>query len=97
MQRVIVMDEADNVATAIDELHPGEGIAWPGAGDRMVEVTEEIPFGHKIALTALAEGSAVIKYGEVVGTVTEAIASGAHVHVHNVASNRVNARERLDE
>ena len=88
------MDEADNVATAIDDLRPGETIALPGAGDRQVAVTQDIPFGHKIALEALAAGTSVIKYGEVVGTVTEAIASGAHVHVHNVTSNRVNAQER---
>ncbi len=97
MQRVIVMDEADNVATAIDDLHPGETVDLPEPGNGHVEVVEPIPFGHKVALAALAAGSPVIKYGENVGTVTVAIASGGHVHVHNVTSNRTGARERLAE
>lgn len=91
------MDEADNVATAIDDLHPGETVDVPEPGVGQVEVTEDIPFGHKIALAALAAGTPVIKYGENVGTVTAAIASGGHVHVHNVTSNRVGARARHAE
>ncbi len=97
MQRVIVMDEADNVATAIDDLHPGETVALPEPGNGQVEITEQVPFGHKVALATLSAGSPVIKYGEIVGTVTAAIPSGGHVHVHNVTSNRGNARERLAE
>ena len=98
MKRIIVMDDADNVATAIDDLQPGETILLTaGGGETRLEVTEPVPFAHKIALVALLAGSAVVKYGEVIGTVTEAIGAGGHVHVHNVTSNRVDARDRLAE
>jgi len=47
-----------------------------------------LPMGHKIALRALPEGSPVRKYGEVIGRLTEPVAAGDHVHIHNLASQR---------
>ena len=47
-----------------------------------------IPFGHKIAVAAMAAGAPVIKYGEVIGVATAEIRPGQHVHVHNVRSDR---------
>ena len=40
--------------------------------------------GHKFALTDIAKGEKVIKYGMPIGYATEDIAKGAHVHTHNV-------------
>ena len=40
--------------------------------------------GHKFALTDIAKGEKVIKYGMPIGYATENIAKGAHVHTHNV-------------
>lgn len=39
--------------------------------------------GHKIARQPIARGAPVIKYGQVIGYATEAIAAGGHVHSHN--------------
>jgi altronate dehydratase len=44
--------------------------------------------GHKFALSPIAKGEDVIKYGECIGQTTAAIARGEHVHVHNVVSHR---------
>ena len=49
-----------------------------------VEIRDD---GHKYALRAIAAGENVIKYGMPIGHATCAIAAGAHVHVHNVATN----------
>ncbi|MFN3275711.1 MAG: UxaA family hydrolase [Paracoccus sp. (in: a-proteobacteria)] len=43
------------------------------------------PAGHKIARQAMAEGEAVVKYGQIIGYATQAIAGGEHVHSHNCA------------
>ena len=51
-------------------------------------VTEAIPRGHKFALRAIRAGEPVVKYGSPIGTASSAIAAGAHVHTHNVASAR---------
>lgn len=43
--------------------------------------------GHKYALRTIARGENVIKYGSPIGHATEEIASGEHVHTHNVKTN----------
>ena len=84
MNPVIVISEADNVATALEALDAGQVLA--GAGS--VVVREPIPRGHKIAVRAIAEGTAVLKYGSPIGLATANIPAGAHVHTHNVSSSR---------
>ena len=51
-------------------------------------LTEDIPFGHKVALTDIPRGTPVLKYGEQIGLATHDIARGQHVHVHNIESTR---------
>ena len=85
--RIIVINERDNVATALDELPPGTTVSVK-TEHRMerVELISHIPRGHKFALRHIDRGGAVIKYGETIGKSTEEIPRGQHVHVHNVAS-----------
>jgi altronate dehydratase small subunit len=93
MRRAIIIDQDDNVATAIDDLQPGESLKLEvGSLHVEVRVVEPIKFGHKVALRPIPKGSSVVKYNETVGTATQDISAGAHVHVHNVTSNRTNAR-----
>lgn len=49
-----------------------------------VEVRDD---GHKYAIRPIAPGENVIKYGMPIGHAKVAIASGEHVHTHNLASN----------
>ena len=84
-RRVIVITPRDNVATALDELATGQTIEVNGL---QVRVREAIAAGHKIALSAIASGSAVVKYGSAIGTATADIEAGSHVHTHNVSSER---------
>ena len=85
--RIIVINEKDNVATALDEL-PAGTIVSVKTEHRMekIELVAHIPRGHKFALTHIDRGGAVIKYGETIGKSTEEISRGQHVHVHNVVS-----------
>jgi altronate dehydratase small subunit len=93
MRRIVVIDEGDNVATAIDDIKAGEVLEVNVGGVPLsVRAAETIRFGHKLALRPIPEGDSVIKYNEVVGTATRAIGVGEHVHVHNVVSNRSNAQ-----
>jgi altronate dehydratase small subunit len=89
----VVIDEGDNVATAIDDIQPGETLTIEVGGRELaITAAELIRFGHKLALKPLPERSDVIKYNEVIGTTTRDIGVGEHVHVHNVVSNRANAQ-----
>jgi hypothetical protein len=79
---VIVISANDNVGTALEALEAGRVV------QRNITVRETIPRGHKIALAPIAAGAAVIKYGSSIGVATTDIAPGAHVHTHNVSSER---------
>lgn len=88
-QAVVVMAESDDVGTALRDLSPGEHVPYVvGARRGEVAVAQPIPFGHKVALRAVATGADVRKYGAVIGRATCDIAEGQHVHVHNLAGVR---------
>ena len=81
----LLLAESDNVATAVDDLSAGREMEYDG---RTVRLTEDVPFGHKVALTAVETGDEVRKYGEIIGRATESVASGEWVHTHNCESTR---------
>lgn len=83
---VLRLSGEDNVVVALRPLEAGEQLAVAGA---LVEVRGPVPFGHKLALSAIPPGGTVVKYGEVIGRATAAIGVGEHVHVHNVVSARL--------
>lgn len=85
MTAALVISDRDNVATALEPLEPGRRLDLARG---TVVVRDRIPAGHKVALTAIAAGAEVIKYGSPIGTAIVDIAPGAHAHTHNVASAR---------
>ena len=87
--QVIIINEKDNVATALKGLNAGAEVSLELQG-RLQKITllSDIPMGHKFALKDLEEGEAVIKYGEPIGQSTAKITLGEHVHVHNVVSQQ---------
>ena len=89
MKKAIAIAPKDNVATLLTNVKSGEVIKIQ-LGENAFELTaiEDMPFGHKFALTAIRKGDNVVKYGEVIGQACEDIDIGAHVHVHNVESLR---------
>jgi altronate dehydratase small subunit len=96
-QGAIVIDEKDNVATALQQLERGDSVRV-AIGDEVVEVTlrHTIPFGHKFALTDIEPGEPIVKYGEVIGLATRKILKGEHTHVHNVEGpNRKGRRSEV--
>ncbi len=82
-----IVSEKDNVATVIGEISPGR-IALTGkvVGNRTLEVKQKIQYGHKVAIHAIKKNEAIVKYGVTIGVATADIASGEHVHLHNIKS-----------
>lgn len=88
-KKSIVINNKDNVATALIDLKTGDFLEEEFNGQvKKIELKQDVPFGHKISLTKIEAGSSIIKYGEVIGTATELINEGDYVHIHNVKSNR---------
>ncbi len=80
MPDFIQIHPADNVAVALRAIPAGAVFAG-------VTAKEDIPQGHKMALTDLAANVSVMKYGFSIGHTTAPIASGHWVHTHNMATN----------
>jgi altronate dehydratase small subunit len=88
-QKAIVLNLKDNVATALANLKAGDILELKvDTETKEVELTADIPFGHKFSLSTIEPNSPVIKYGEVIGVATTTIKPGDYVHIHNVASTR---------
>ena len=77
--KLIRIHPTDNVAVALADIQAGETL-----DDFGLTAAENVARGHKIALRAIAEGEAVVKYGNPIGLAKADIAPGAWVHVHNV-------------
>jgi altronate dehydratase small subunit len=88
MPRAIVLHPDDNVATLIDAGRAGEACVLQGEAAGQVRLAQDIAFGHKVCIAAIAQGAKVLKYGQAIGTATAAIAPGEHAHIHNVVSAR---------
>jgi hypothetical protein len=77
----IKIDEKDNVAIAMYTVAKNEAVVVDGQS--LFEAVEEIEAGHKIALSTIATGEKVYRYGEPIVETTRAINQGEWVHVHN--------------
>jgi altronate dehydratase small subunit len=80
---VLRLAPQDNVAVALRPLAQGERIALD---EGFATIERAVALGHKIAVRAIAQGETIVKYNCPIGTATRAIAAGAYVHTHNVAS-----------
>jgi hypothetical protein len=89
----VQLHSADSVAVALRDLSQGHEATIHGPdGLRRVVVPNPIAMGHKLALSPMAAGSTVLKYGEAIGRLTADVAIGEHVHVHNLVSRRARAQ-----
>lgn len=87
--KAIIMKPIDNVATATEDITPGEKVILNVDGIQVtVNIKEKIPFGHKFAVKEIKKGEKIVKYGEVIGVSTTDIAVGYHTHVHNLEGVR---------
>ncbi|MBF9152262.1 UxaA family hydrolase [Novosphingobium jiangmenense] len=73
----------DGVAVALRPLRGGEEVLVAG---RAITLRADIAQGHKFALHDHRTGDEVRRYGLPIGRASAAIATGEHVHVHNLAT-----------
>ena len=81
MKPFIKIHPADTVAVALSPLKKGTEIQ---IDDQIVVLTEDIPQGHKFALTNITEGDSIIKYGNSIGVAKTDITKGSWIHTHNM-------------
>lgn len=77
--RLIRIDPSDNVAVVAND-----GGLYQGAEVDGVTLQSHVPQAHKVALTALAAGDTVRRYGVVIGQTTEGVPAGGWVNEANL-------------
>ncbi len=78
----------DSVATCVADIKKGDSVfvKLDGVG-KEYKATDDIDFGHKIAVKEIPQGEFVLKYGEPIGKATKDIKIGDWVHTHNVVDH----------
>jgi hypothetical protein len=82
--RLILLDPADNCLIAGARLDAGMQVEIEG---ERVTLAKTIELGHKVARRPITKDEKVLRYGAVIGHVTEAVARGEHLHTHNLESD----------
>ena len=78
MFNIIKLNEKDNIGIAPMEIPENTKI------NLNIVTKNQIPFGHKISLQDINKGSFIYRYGQIIGTASNDILSGQHVHSHNL-------------
>jgi len=87
----LVHRDGDDVGVAVVDLKEGQvayGKTLEWNTEYEIQVRQDIPLGHKIALRDIEKGEKVKEYGEIIGIAVNKICKGEHVHVHNIRSLR---------
>src|SRR5262249_37039447 len=84
LEVAVQLHPMDNVAVAARNLPAGLEVAHHGG---VFQAAKKIGLGHKIALCFIASGTAVRKFGQIIGFASENINPGDPVHVHNVGAD----------
>ncbi|MFK0445443.1 UxaA family hydrolase [Campylobacter jejuni] len=81
MKGYIIVNEKDNVATALRDFKKGEKVA-------NIELLNDMASGHKFALKDIKKDEIIIKYAEAIASASCDISTGEWVHIHNTAGIR---------
>jgi len=88
----LVHSPKDNVGVVVVEgLTAGTemvGVITETDSELSVTALNDIPIGHKVALSDLSTGDTVVKYGEDIGRMVGEARKGGHVHTHNLKTKR---------
>lgn len=75
--RLIRIHANDNVAISVQALAAGSVVTFDG---QPITVEQDVPAGHKVALTRIAAGQPVVKYGFAIGRALTDLQPGSWVH-----------------
>ncbi|MBZ5855932.1 UxaA family hydrolase [Flavihumibacter profundi] len=79
--KILQINPKDNVLVALTNLHKGELIPWEGD---QIELIDNIPAKHKLAITPLKTGDPVFMYGVLVGRAQADIPRGGCITTANL-------------
>lgn len=78
---LIHLHATDNVAVSRKNLNAGSTVMCNG---QPVIIKDDIQVMHKVSVCPISKGSAILKYGQIIGFAATDIDVGCDVHLHNV-------------
>ncbi|MBY0161080.1 altronate dehydratase family protein [Paenibacillus lautus] len=85
MSDIVILHSKDDVGIALRPLSAGEhAIGILNGKEHAIELTEDVPKGHKVSLRRIEAGNHVFKFGYSIGLAKEAILPGTWIHTHNL-------------
>lgn len=80
----ILLNPQDSVVVCVESITRGQVIDVQG---QQVTARADIPAGHKMAIRSVAAGEPVTKFGWSIGSATQVIEAGEHIHTHNLQTD----------
>ena len=91
MIQFLIHEKADSVGVATVDIKAGEtakGLYMDSQEPAEIKALDDIPLGHKIAMTDHQVDDSVIKYGADIGRIVAPVKAGEHVHIQNLKTRR---------
>lgn len=91
MIQFLIHEAADSVGVATVDIKAGEtvqGLYMDTQNPVEIQVLDDIPLGHKLAMNDHKIDDSVIKYGSDIGRVVADIKKGGYVHTQNLKTRR---------
>ena len=85
LKKMLVLNKKDNVGVLLEDGKAGDSCSYNGDN---IKLTDDIVFGHKVALKDFEKEDLVIKYGEEIGYALGNIKKGQWVHNRNMGCRR---------
>ena len=82
---ILRLHRSDNTAVAVNHVTAGTHCS---IGKVSTTARDDIPAGHKVALSPIPVDDPIIKFGQAIGYATVDIQAGDWVHVHNVQASK---------
>ncbi len=79
--KLLILKKNDSAGITLADLKKSDILEGP---DISLNILENIPNGHKVAVKNLGKGDPVIKNGFVIGSCTRSIPAGSHIHFFNI-------------
>ncbi|MBS1841678.1 MAG: altronate dehydratase [Acidobacteria bacterium] len=92
--RVLQLNEKDNVLVALTDLRAGEAIEFEG---KTTVLRGDVAAKHKFATSDIAAGGPVTMYGVLIGKAAEAIGAGERLTTRNVRHDSQGFHEKVGE
>lgn len=84
MEKLFKIHPSDNVLVVRRAVEAGDVLKISGVD---IVFNKPLGLGHKIAAVFIPKGGKVVKFGVPIGSATEDIAPGDHIHLHNLKSD----------